>query len=453
MVDKVVKKIGGAEAESNALREKILNAQDSLNVRGTVFYVSSNGDDANDGLSPETAVKTFERLSKLPVLPETTVLFERGSVFRIKEPLWATPGVGYGTYGKGEKPKILGSLRDYADPTIWQLSETPNVWSIELKTQERAALTVFNNETYIGAWKYTFDELEKDGDYYHDTEKGIYYLYFEGVNPGEYFDNIEITTTKMAIMGKFLKKVVIDNLCVKYFSFGAFQFAESDEITISNCELGWHGGRIFNVNEKTGKPLLYGNAIEFWYQCSELKVENCWVYQVFDAAMTFQGSGPNGRARFDDIKFHDNLIEYCSMNIEHWVGGGASPEEAHTKDISYKGNIIRFSGYGWGGIYRFDKEDQASLLGWNRQYDDVTNFVISDCILDCADSYMIYLHGPKTQKGMFLSNMTYYQSKVSGTHDCVEIIKGYPNKASNQKEFEEAIALFDENPKLVKWLD
>ena len=107
MVDKVVKKIGGAEAESNALREKILNAQDSLNVRGTVFYVSSNGDDANDGLSPETAVKTFERLSKLPVLPETTVLFERGSVFRIKEPLWATPGVGYGTYGNGEKPKII----------------------------------------------------------------------------------------------------------------------------------------------------------------------------------------------------------------------------------------------------------------------------------------------------------------------------------------------------------
>lgn len=453
MVEKVLKQLGGAEKEASALREKILSAESELKIKGRVFYVSENGNDANDGLSPEAAFKTVSRVAELHLELDDSVLFERGSIFRLEDKLWLKPGVNYGAYGEGEKPKMYGSRRDYADPSIWKQTDNPNIWSIELKVKEareRAALTIFDNDEYIGVWKFTKDELQKDGDFYHDIENGIYYLYFEGGNPGEYFNNIEISTVCMAMRASYIKMVHIDNICFKYYTFGAMLLGECDNITVTNCEFGWLGGAIFNIRGE--RPLRYGNAMEFWFQCRDITVKNCWVYQVFDAAMTFQGSGED-QARFDNIKFDDNLIEYCSMNIEYWVGHNGKPKDAHIKDISYKGDIIRMSGYGWGGIYRWDKEDQALLLGWNRKYDDLSNFVIADCILDCADSYMIQMWGPQVQEGIILRDNSYYQKAVTGTHDCVEIVKGYANKASNQEELAEAIALFDKNPKLVKWLD
>ena len=44
-------------------KEEILNSKDALKIEGTTYYVSNDGDDANDGLSPEKAWKTLERVS------------------------------------------------------------------------------------------------------------------------------------------------------------------------------------------------------------------------------------------------------------------------------------------------------------------------------------------------------------------------------------------------------
>lgn len=453
MVDKVVRKIGGAEKEAEALRNKILSAENALEITGKVYYVSNNGDDSNDGLSPKTAVKTLSRAAQLPVEAGDTVLFERGSLFRMDETFWLKGGANYGAYGEGEKPLILGSLRDYADPSIWSKTEDPNIWSIELTTKgiKRASCTTFNNDTYLGVWRFEKSDLQKDGDFCHDTENGIYYLYFEGGNPGEYFDNIEIATTDTAFLVKFTENIHIDNIYLKYFTRTGMLFGECDGVTVTNCAVEWLGGAIWNANDSRG-PVRYGNSVEVWYQSKDVVVKDCWFNQIFDAAVTFQGSG-DGLAHFDNITFSDNLIEYCSMNIEYWVGGGPAADQAHIKDIFYKGNIVRMSGYGWGGLQRSEKENQASLLGWNRKYDDLENFVISDCILDCADGCMIYMWGPQEQKGIILENNTYYQTKTSGTHNWVQTVRGYSNVSTNQQEFEEAISLFDKNPKLVKWLD
>ena len=46
------------ERKSNELKEKILGMPDGELFSGTVYYVSADGDDQNDGLSPETPWKT-----------------------------------------------------------------------------------------------------------------------------------------------------------------------------------------------------------------------------------------------------------------------------------------------------------------------------------------------------------------------------------------------------------
>ena len=95
---------------NDALYEKrkneILNSEDNLTSCGTIYYVSSDGDDSNDGKTPETPWKSAKRVNGSWLLEGDAVLFRRGDVFRG----WAIkpmPGVSYGAYGTGEKPEFL----------------------------------------------------------------------------------------------------------------------------------------------------------------------------------------------------------------------------------------------------------------------------------------------------------------------------------------------------------
>ena len=116
---------GGADAEAEALRQAILNTEDQLVVTGTTYYVSPNGDDDNDGTSPEAAWRTLDgvALNRFLLQPGDAVLFERGYIYRRESAFVVRNGVSYGAYGEGEKPKILGSLKDYAEPSLWKESE------------------------------------------------------------------------------------------------------------------------------------------------------------------------------------------------------------------------------------------------------------------------------------------------------------------------------------------
>ncbi len=450
MIDKVILHNGGADAESENLKSVILNTKDSEIKAKKTYYVSEKGDDSNDGLSPERPIKSYMHIADLPLEEGDSVLLERGSLFRTNDMLWLKTGVFYGAYGEGEKPRVYGSLRDYAEPSLWTKTEDSNIWALELKTAP-AALITFNNDEYVGVWKFTKPELLRDGDFYHDSENGLLYLYFTGGNPGEYFDNIEISTTETSVRGSYIHNARIENINFKYNTVGAFLFGEMSDISIYGCIMGWGGGKIFEMRGE--KPLRFGNAAEFWYQAENISVEYCYVYQQFDAALTFQGCGDDTPI-FNNIKFDNNLIEYCSMNIEYWADKNPNDgTPALIKDISYKGNIIRFAGLGWGGIQRWDKEDQASLLGWNYVYENVNNFVITDNIIDCADCYMIYMKSPKQQEGFSVYGNTYYQKAVSGTHDYTDTIMGEGVTATNQAEFEQEIAKFEADPRLVKWLN
>ncbi len=117
---------------------------------GTCWYVSSiNGDDKNDGLSPETPFKTLNGLYKRKIASSDGdiishktkagdgVFFERGSVFypevhhnNMVSNLQGVAGVDYGAYGEGEKPLFTCAL-DYDKVGKWHATEYPNVWMID----------------------------------------------------------------------------------------------------------------------------------------------------------------------------------------------------------------------------------------------------------------------------------------------------------------------------------
>ncbi|MEE1315488.1 MAG: hypothetical protein UHS49_06990, partial [Faecalimonas sp.] len=436
---------GGADSRAEALRESILSAESGIQTGRKFYYVSSQGDDANDGTSPEKPIQSLTRIGTLPLRSGDRVLFRRGDMFRAEYPLGLRGGVWYGAYGEGKKPLICGSVRDYADESIWTCKEG-DLWILSLP-YEQAGMINFNGDHEIGFRKQTLELVEKHGDYYHDVENGVLYLNCAYGNPGAHYEEIEIATTDDILLAQNVNDVRVDNLCLKYASKFGIDFGNNKEIVVSNCEIAWIGGAIYRGD------IRYGNGVQFWYRADDVCVEHCLFYQIFDAAVTYQGFGTD-KPIFRNIVFKDNLIENCSMNIECWAGtGDGNGPEPILRNIEVKENIVRFGAYGWGGLQRPDLGDQALFMAWDRHYKDNENLSITDNVFDCGDCSLIWSLPPEKQEGLFVRGNSYYQRPYTGRNPYTEVVRTTDLHAHDQASLERAVAYFDKEPKEVRWIE
>jgi parallel beta-helix repeat protein len=75
------------------------------------YYLSNTGNDANDGLSPETAWQTVDNLNSGSFTDGDTFLFKSGEVFRGSIKLLRSPtNLTFSTYGGTDKAVIAGSV-------------------------------------------------------------------------------------------------------------------------------------------------------------------------------------------------------------------------------------------------------------------------------------------------------------------------------------------------------
>ena len=447
---------GGADAAALTLKNTIAENADSITVTGTKYYVSQNGNDANDGKSENNPLKTVAAVNSLSLSEGDAVFFERGSQFRTETPLNVVTGVNYGAYGTGEKPIISGSLKEYASESLWIASAYENIWMLSLPGNRQAGVITFNNDASCGHRRFSISCVAADGDYYHDLENGVLYLYLKDGNPGEYFDSIEIGTTAILVNGmpdSGVKRnnITLQNISLKYATKLGMDFEYSTGISVSGCEFSWIGGTVYGTlnGEKT---IRMGNAVQFWAQASNCKVEYSSFKQIFDAAITFQGATSSNQS-FTGITFDNNLIEYCSMNIEFWGANEAKNDTSNTviKEVSVTNNIVRFGGYGWGGRQRYDISNQAMLLCWNFEYseDNINNVTVSGNILDCANCYFFYASTSLLNVITFSGN-SYYQ-KIS-MHN-VGVTRGGTAAVEGQDQFETEIKKIDADPANVYWLE
>ncbi len=447
---------GGAEKEANNLREKILNCKDNLNIVGTVYYVSDNGDDENDGLSPDSPIKSFDKLDSIDLKPGDGVLFERGSIFRLQYYYVCRERVVYGAYGEGEKPRIYGSSKNYADEKFWQPSEYENLWKCELEYIDPiyadAGLIVFNYDKEVGIKQRDIRALSGNGYFYFDMDTQSVYLYSDKGNPGRIYNDIEIGR-RCGIL-KLMPGVIVDNLCLRYTGghcicgIGPKKY----DITVTNCEMGWIGGSTHGPNNR------YGNAFECYNGCENIRVENCYIYQVFDAGVTFQGDIET--SEYKNIKFLGNLLEYCSWSIEWWSGWEKSIYNDQICDIGviddvlFDSNIMRFDGFGWSGITR----SPCHIHGpWGtRTYKNFSDFRITNNIFDCANGeIMRWDQGqppiPK-QEGLFIGGNSYYRISTKENRAFRMGTVGI-TYANNKEELKSEVANIDPTYKVVEWIE
>lgn len=443
---------GGSDDEAALLKEQIMSAPDTLKKASSsnkTYYVAASGSASNDGLSQSKPI-TADAVNSLSLKAGDLVLFKRGDTMRLSDMIKPVRGVSYGAYGSGAKPVLLGSLRNYAKSSLWKSSDN-NLWEVSLGTDD-AAQVIFNNGEFIGFRKHTLEEVTFNGDFYYDKTAKKLYLYLNNINPGLYFDSIEIATTSRAFgtwgsAAKPVNDLKFENICMKYFSLFAFNISYTDGIDITNCEMGWIGGQITGSNADR-----FGNAVQLWNSSSNANISNNYIYQVFDAAITFQGNSDN---IYKNITMKDNLIEYTSMNFEFW-GSNSSTATSTSSDpacqihnIKFEDNVLRFSGYGWGGQQRKLKPNQAFVLSWNYKYDDgqVKDFTIKNNVFDVANSSFYY--ATKITNHLDISSNTYYQ-KSGSVHS---VVRGNNVYSNNFESFESAIKIVDTAPSKIEWID
>lgn len=420
-----------------------------INDMGRIFYVSNYGNDNNDGLSPENAWKTYYHVTAEAeeLSFGDTVLFERDGIYRGGFKL--VSGITYGAYGEGDKPRLYGSLQNYAEESIWEATTYEHVWQLQVGSMNDIGNIVFNHGEAWGMKRLEL-ALLSDFDFYHDKENQLLFLFLSAGNPGTVYDDIEVCSNEHIMRGpqQYMHDIVIENLCIKYTGAHGITFRHgSNNIVVRNCEIGYIGGSMMDATVR------YGNGFEVVDGCSNILVENNWVYQCYDAGITHQSSYQPGCIQ-ENIIFRDNIIECCNYNIEYYV----SQENGIIKDSVYENNILRNAGYGFGSVNRIgsDTSELAHICCYTRNM-PCENFVIQNNMLDTSTRYLTTIGCSNVESGMgpIIRGNSYIQrinkdivTEVARIWDDNEK-KKKPITASNQNQMEEAIHKIDTSPKEI----
>lgn len=443
--------LGNAESVKvqRATNQKITairNAVSDYNASGSIYYVSADGSDSNNGTSQDTPWNSLNKVNAATLKSGDVVLFKRGDVFRGQITL--KTGVTYSAYGEGSKPQIYGSPENAAVSSSWSLlegsdniwvykNEIPDVGLIVLNEGENFGLKVdlYYSSTaneFIDADGNTFDivtALDKNYEFFSECNNvigsdgypvlsqstGNLYMYCDKGNPGDVFDSIEFCCYGNIITGTYTNKVIIDNLCIKYGGSHGVGVGKVIDLTVRNCEIGWIGGSILRYTN--GKPVRYGNGVQVHSSANGFYVHDNYIYQIFDAGITHQQDNAlETNCEFKDIEYKDNVIERCAWSVEYYMN---TPNAGYThkmSDITISGNIMRLAGSGF-GQYRDDEwHYPCHIMSWwsensgNTNNADGTTFNITNNIFDRSTKSLLEIHAEVESSLPILSANVYIQS-------------------------------------------
>lgn len=361
-------------------------------------------------------------------------------------------GITYAAYGEGDKPVLYGSVENYAKAGYWEPSTKKNVWKLNLPLMD-AGIIVFNHGEAVGDKKAGLLSVTENFDFYHNVTENTLYLYLDTGRPNQVYNDIEIGTKREIFrLNNGVSDVTIDNLCMKYTgNFCVAGTGFNENITVTNCEMGWIGGSYQN----DGATSRYGNAVQFWDDAYNAVVKDNWIYQVYDTGLTFQGSY---YAVYDNVQFVDNLIEYCTMSIEFWNQQRQSyhnEKDGTMKNIKISGNICRFAGYGWGSM-RPNQSVTCHIAGGVEYNYFIESMEISNNIFDMSTHAIMIWDSKGTadayDKDIVIKNNTYY--KEAGTTEKILSIPGSDGQlsAENQSQLESIVKKVDSSPKEIVWV-
>ncbi|MBO4427821.1 MAG: hypothetical protein J5771_05015 [Bacteroidales bacterium] len=390
-----------------ALKTRILESHNTIDPlkysAGKVYFVSADGNDSNDGLSEAKAVKTLAKVNSLSLRPGDAVLFRRGDTWRRsaddltgKALIKAKTGVTYSAYGTGEKPKIYGSPWSLASEGTWTLTSTRNVYEYSATFGVGVVGTIlFDNKDFAVVYDDNYKTVSQlTGDLDCLQKEGKVYLCSTKGNPGTRWTTAEWFVGSDGI--RCDESATIDNLCIRYVGAHGIGIGFTSSLIVTNCEIGLLGGCFNHAGQSD--QVRFGNGVQVFGGCDKYVIENCWVYQCFDAGITHQYGDSGSYDRdcvMQNIVYRGNLLEENMYNIEYF-NSYIEGRDRIMRNVKFDRNIIRKAGYGW-GIQRGNAYERLErhIQSWMCS-NPAENYVISNNIFDrCTGSESITTYARK----------------------------------------------------------
>lgn len=382
-----------------------------IGENGTTYYVdATNGNDSNNGLSLSNAWKTIAKVNKESFSPSDSILFKRGETWRGRLTIPSSGNQGapitFGAYGTGDKPLILGSISKNGVNDWINLGD--NLWATsDGSFPSDVGFIMFGEEKSdnVGLKCEQQSDIDDDKEYWYDQDGGRVVLYCEQ-NPADQYSTIELAYSNHLMehlisaknYGVNISYVTIENLQLKYFNSHGIQLVNSQGITIRNCDITYGGGEQYEDTE-----LRVGNGIEFWENAHDCVVEGCKIGEIWDAAVTNQGTDTNEQ---HNITYKNNIIWNSEYSFEIWD----RPESSTMNDVYVEDNVCVAAGFGWSHKQRPDPHGWHLALWGNHASTD--NIYIHNNVFYEAAFSSLYFDTSETEYesyGLVSDNNYYYQ--------------------------------------------
>ena len=225
---------------------------------------------------------------------------------------------------------------------------------------------IFNHGNYkklhrCGIKKWALDKCVKPGDYWYNADDRRVYLRFDG-NPGSELDSIELALRVTMINQSNCHDIIYENLALAYGAAHGFGGGTTTRIIIRKCDVYYIGGG-HQFTRQDGHPVRFGNGIEFWGNCDGNLVEDCNLWEIYDAALTNQGRDDSEL----NTTYRRNLIWNSEYSYEYW-------NAKITENIVFEDNICLDAGFGWAHGQRPDPNGGHLMFYTNRAA--TKNFVV-----------------------------------------------------------------------------
>ena len=262
---------------------------------------------------------------------------------------------------------------------------------------------IFNHGETCGWKRWSVEQLKNEYDYFHDPASNILTLRHTGNPGGGKYTSLELCRKVAVVSHGGAHDAIVDGIWARYTGSHGFGGMYAKRVTIRNCDISYIGGSVLYVRD--GHSTRYGNGVEFWCQAEDCTVENNRIWQVYDVAITNQGTAPNHVQR--NLIYRNNLIFQCEQSYEYW----RSPESALTENVQFVNNTCLQAGQVWSHWQRPNKHS-CHLLGYG--VSAVTRNVIIKHNVFCNALEALLLHHDDWRKAMDCDENLWWQDNPDG---------------------------------------
>jgi len=235
---------------------------------------------------------------------------------------------------------------------------------------------IFDGGRTVGVKKWRPEDLRQEGDYWYSGDTWQVKLYSKG-NPAARHKSIELALRRHIVDQGGKSCVVYEGLALHNGAAHGIGGGNTHHIVVRDCDIAWIGGG-HQLTTPQGRPVRFGNGIEFWENAHDNLVEGCRIWEVYDAALTNQGSANNSQI---NITYRDNVIWNCEYSFEYWNRG----PESTTRNIRFEHNTCVNAGRGWGHEQRPDRNGRH-LMFYVNSARTAGVYVVGNIFCDATDS-------------------------------------------------------------------